>query len=125
MTTAAPLPTGSLSQHFTREEFACNHCGALPQDPPQQLLGWLESVREHFNAPTVVISGYRCPVHNKNVGGAPKSKHMLVIAADISVKDVHPHVVHAYLTKLLKGRGGLGKYPTFTHVDCRPSPARW
>jgi uncharacterized protein YcbK (DUF882 family) len=125
------LPSGRLSPHFTREEFACNHCGQLPCDPPQNLLDLLESVRTHFNAPTVVLSGYRCETHNTNVGGAPKTKkskgsqHMQVTAADIAVKDVHPHVVHEYLAKLLKGKGGLGKYSTFTHVDVRSTPARW
>ena len=119
------LPSGRLSPHFTREEFACNHCGQLPYDPPQPLLDLLESVRTHFNAPTIVLSGYRCETHNKNVGGAKKSKHLKGIAADIAVKDVHPHLVHAYLAKILKGKGGLGKYPTFTHVDVRGTPARW
>jgi uncharacterized protein YcbK (DUF882 family) len=82
-------------------------------------------VRTHFNAPTVVLSGYRCETHNKNVGGAKKSKHLKGIAADIAVKDVHPHLVHAYLAKILKGKGGLGKFSTFTHVDVRGTPARW
>jgi uncharacterized protein YcbK (DUF882 family) len=59
------------------------------------------------------------------VGGAKKSKHLKGIATDIAVKDVHPHLVHTYLAKLLKGKGGLGKYSTFTHVDVRSTPARW
>ena len=119
------LPSDRLSPHFTREEFACNHCGQLPCDPPQNLLDLLEAVRTHFNAPTIVLSGYRCETHNKNVGGAKKSKHLKGIATDIAVKDVHPNLVHAYLAKIMKGRGGLGKYSTFTHVDVRGTPARW
>lgn len=119
------LPSGKLSPHFTREEFACNHCGKLPHDPPKELLDLLEAVRTHFNVPTVVLSGYRCETHNTNVGGAKKSKHLKGIAADIAVKGVHPHVVHEYLAKLMKGKGGIGKYSTFTHVDVRSTPARW
>ncbi len=120
------LPSGQLSANFTREEFACNHCGTLPNDPPRELLEILETTRAHFdNVPVIVISGYRCPVHNANVGGSKKSKHMDCIAADIAVKGVHPHNVYNYLVTLLKGKGGLGKYSTFTHVDVRSTPARW
>jgi len=117
--------TGKLSKHFRREEFACNHCGKLLQDPPRKLLDWLESVREHFRAPTVIISGYRCPTHNTNVGGAKHSKHMDGIAADIAVQGIHAHQVHAYLKRLIGDEGGLGKYETFTHIDTRWKKSRW
>jgi Uncharacterized protein conserved in bacteria len=119
------LPAGKLSLHFTREEFACNHCGQLPVDPPAELLLLLEKVREHFNTPVIILGGYRCEAHNRHVGGAKNSQHKSVTAADITVQNIHPHVVHAYLKQLLNGTGGLGKYATFTHVDVRSIPARW
>jgi uncharacterized protein YcbK (DUF882 family) len=83
-------------------------------------------VRDHFGQPVTINSGYRCPSHNAAVGGATKSQHLDGIAADISVKDVKPSDVYAYIEQLLAGTGGLGKYSTFTHVDVRTNgPARW
>ena len=114
-----------LSPHFRRQEFTCNHCGKLPQDPPAKLLEWLEAVRTHFNAPTVIRSGYRCPTHNANVGGARNSRHVIGDAADIAVSGVQAHKVHAFLKRLIGNTGGLGRYTTFTHIDTRTTKARW
>lgn len=122
----APPPADALSPHFRRAEFTCNHCGALPANmPPKELVDILEQVRTHFNAPTTVNSGYRCPTHNANVGGAKNSRHLIGDAADIAVRGVPASQVHAFLTGVLAGKGGLGRYNSFTHVDVRPNPARW
>ena len=120
------LPPDYLSPHFRRDEFTCNHCGELPHDPPAQLLQILEDLREEFNAPVIITSGYRCATHNANVGGAKSSQHRLATAVDVQVKGVDPVTVHGYCQERMKGMGGLGKYPTFTHVDVRENgPARW
>lgn len=125
--TTAALPPGQLSANFTVEEFTCNHCGKIPSGkPPQALVDILQQVRDHFGAATVVNSGYRCPTHNANVGGAPNSQHLVGDAADIAVSGVHAHKVYDYVATLLAGTGGLGKYDTFTHIDVRAgAPARW
>lgn len=115
---------GYLSPHFREAEFTCNHCGKLhPDGVPDELVQILEDVRSHFSAAVTVNSGYRCPTHNKNVGGAKMSQHLLGKAADIMVKNTHPHAVYDYLDAIHDG--GLGKYDTFTHVDVRPIRARW
>ena len=91
---------GMLSEHFSKAEFACNHCGKLHPSgtmPPRELLVILESVRARFDAPVSVNSGYRCPVHNANVGGAAASRHMEGDASDIQVKGVAPKEVYNYL----------------------------
>lgn len=120
-----PLPPGYISPHFREAEFRCNHCGELPAsgiDPA--LLDVLEDVRTHFeDKPVIINSGYRCVIHNANVGGAKNSQHLYGKAADISVKNV-PHAdVYAYLDP--NHTGGLGKYKNFTHIDTRGSRARW
>ena len=116
-----------LSKDFTSDEFTCNHCGKLPSgQPPKALVDILQKTRDHFGVPVVINSGYRCPTHNANVGGAQNSRHVVGDAADIAVKNVHAHAVYDYVATLLAGTGGLGKYDTFTHVDTRPGgPARW
>ncbi|EFB70384.1 hypothetical protein PROVRUST_08483, partial [Providencia rustigianii DSM 4541] len=40
--------------------------------------------------PVYVVSGRRCAKHNKAVGGAEHSQHLLGTAGDIKVKDVTP-----------------------------------
>jgi len=117
---------GYLSPHFREAEFACNHCGALPEagiDP--ELVEILERVRVCFNAPVVVNSGYRCPQHNRNVGGARRSQHLQGTAADIRVVGFSPSEIYDYLKKIRRSKGGLGLYKTFTHVDTGPDGRRW
>lgn len=124
-----PLPNDYISEHFRQAEFACNHCGKLhPTNPtpPQQVLDWLEDIRAHFGGkPVVVNSGYRCPVHNANVGGAKNSFHLKGQAADFRVQGIDPAEAYAYADKLIGAKGGVGKYPNFTHIDNRGYKARW
>lgn len=114
-----------LSPHFLKEEFACNHCGDLPKNPPQELLDILEDLREEFDNPVVINSGYRCPTHNNNVGGVKNSRHLAGDAADVVVKGVDPHDVYVFLNERVGSAGGVGKYNSFTHVDTRGAKARW
>ena len=114
-----------LSEHFDSSEFEC-HCGkcAMPAID-SDLLELLEIVRSHFGKPVGITSGYRCEAHNKAVGGAKNSQHCQGIAADITVKGITPSVVHEFLSEILDGRGGLGLYSGWVHVDTRASSARW
>lgn len=45
----------------------------------------LEPVRQHFNEPLYVNSGYRCEYVNRLVGGVPYSQHTKGEAADVTV----------------------------------------
>ena len=47
----------------------------------------LDPLREAYGKPIVVSSGYRSPMLNKAVGGAPTSQHCKGEAADIVPKD--------------------------------------
>ena len=114
-----------ISEHFQRHEFACN-CGCGFDTIDAQTLAVLEVVRRHFKAPVIVNSAARCPIHNRNVGGAPNSQHLDGRAADIKVKGVSPDAVADFIADILEDAGGIGRYDTFTHVDTRTAgPARW
>lgn len=114
-----------LSEHFSEYEFEC-HCGKCELvKPPEELLNVLEDVRSHFGRPVTVMSGYRCEIHNKNVGGAKKSRHKKGDASDIKVKDTSPNKVHTYLVNKYPDKYGIGSYAYFTHVDVREKKARW
>jgi uncharacterized protein YcbK (DUF882 family) len=51
--------------------------------------------------------------------------HLYGMAADIKLSGVSPKKVAEYAEKLLPGRGGIGIYDTFTHIDVRATKARW
>lgn len=117
---------GDLSPHFSRHEFACKDgCGFDTMDYATVQI--LEEVREHFGVPVTINSGCRCVSHNKAVGGASGSQHVYGRAVDIVVQGVAPSEVADWLERgPMVGRGGVGRYPSFTHVDSRTSgPARW
>lgn len=62
-----------LSEHFTENEFACPCCGVVLVQ--SELVEKLEDLRRIASGPVVITSGYRCPAHNKAVGGVENSYH--------------------------------------------------
>lgn len=120
-----------LTKNFKSTEFDCHGKGCCKETPIDgELVAILQKVREHFGVSVHINSGYRCPIHNANVGGASKtSYHMKGKAADIAVKGVHPVVVARYLDTLaVNGRIGCytwnDKGGGFVHVDVRGTKAR-
>src|SRR5690554_4446602 len=116
------MPSDRLTLHFTLAEMECPHCRRLPEGGiSQELLERLEALRARIGMPIQVNSGYRCPEHNRAVGGAPKSQHMLGTAADIAVAGMDPPGL--YVAAHGAGFRGLFLYNTFVHVDVRPQIA--
>ena len=114
-----------LSEHFDDSEFSCHHCKKLPEHGMDgELIQLLEAIREQ-TGPITIMSGYRCPDHNRAVGGAKSSQHLLGTAADIQVFGFTPKQVALIAQHLMPTKGGVGIYPTFTHVDVRRNRARW
>lgn len=110
---------GKLSEHFDASEFACHHCGALKTNP--RLLALLEQLRADCGGlPLHINSGYRCPVHNQNVGGVPNSQHVHGTAADVAVPAGLSFDQFAWYVDRLPF-DGIGFYPdaNFIHVDVR------
>jgi hypothetical protein len=66
--------------NFKVEEFICRDgCGKVFIHP--DLIPNLERIREIYNQPMIITSGYRCPVHNALIGGGPE--HVRGEAADV------------------------------------------
>ena len=111
-----------ISEHFNREEFACQ-CGCGLDSIDYSTLEALEAIRVHFGKPITINSANRCVEHNAAVGGASKSQHLRSRACDIVVKDVEPKAVADYAESL---GISVGRYNSFTHVDTRSGiAARW
>ena len=113
-----------LSDHFKVNEFACSD-GSDAVFVSPELVEVLEKIRVHFGKPVHINSAYRTAAKNKAVGGAAQSQHMYGTAADIHIDGVTPKAVAAYAEKLLVGRGGIGIYKSFCHVDVRKVKSRW
>ena len=52
------------------------------------VLNVLEPIREKWQSPSYITSGYRCPALNRKVGGVEGSYHTRGMAADITAKSV-------------------------------------
>ena len=72
---------GDLSANFSRSEFRCPHCGVATVDA--RLVTVLQRMRTRVGRPLVIVSGYRCAVQNRRVGGIPGSQHRQGRAADV------------------------------------------
>lgn len=85
----------------------------------------LDPAREVLGKPIKVNSGFRCPLHNKTVGGVYNSQHVKGEAADIAPAGfmIHDSGLKTELVRLAKvivenGRfDQLILYPTFIHVS--------
>lgn len=127
-----------VSSHFAVGEFGLPPMGQKLRDgfvPVQYPADWidgrlrllcdaLEVLREELGGrPIRIVSGYRPESYNRTIGGARFSQHIEGRAADLVVDGVDAGAVHDTAFRLAKaGRmriGGLGKYPSFTHVDVR------
>jgi uncharacterized protein YcbK (DUF882 family) len=129
-----------LTANFSLEEFACKDGTPVPEKyiPNTQLLADnLQAFRDYINKDRTpekeykikVNSGYRTESYNKKIGGKPKSKHLVALAADFKVpgmtnKKVYDTIEFLILEGIMK-EGGLELYPTFVHYDSRGVKARW
>lgn len=113
-----------LSANFKVREFACSD-GTDTIFIAPELVTVLQNIRNHFGKPVNINSAYRTEAKNKAVKGATYSMHKYGMAADITVPGVTPLEVAKYAHTLMFGKGGVGLYKTFTHVDVRGGIYRW
>lgn len=100
---------------FKEQELCCKCCGQLPpfarENNEALVCEVLDPAREKLGSPIVVNSGYRCPKHNKEVGGVPNSQHMRGEACDIRCTD------NKRLVQIIEQGGKFDQliiYPTLT-----------
>lgn len=113
-----------LSANFRVREFACTD-GSDPIFIDTELVKILQKIRNHFGKSVTITSAYRTPTKNRACGGETYSQHLYGKAADIKVSGVTPKKVATYAETLLKNKGGIGTYSTFTHIDVRATKSRW
>jgi len=121
-----------LSTNFSLNEFSSADGTAPTNDVLKNLTELaknLEVLRKHLGQPIRITSGFRSREHNKKIGGALNSFHVLGMAADIQVAKMKPEDVAKAIELLIKDgkikEGGLGIYRTWIHYDIRGTKSRW
>jgi peptidoglycan hydrolase-like protein with peptidoglycan-binding domain len=121
--------TTKVSTNFRANEFDCQGRGCCSQTPiDTKLVAYLQDIRDHFKKP-VIITAYRCPVHNVKVANAAsRSYHTYGQAADFHIDGVSPAEIAKYAESI--GVLGIGLYDSasdghFVHIDTRTSKSFW
>ncbi len=101
-------------KHFTLKEFRCPCCHKVNMN--EEFLKKLDKARDLAGVLFIITSGYRCPKHNKEVGGKPDSAHIKGLAADIECfRSRNRFKIIESLLRVGFTRIGVGK--NFIHVD--------
>lgn len=122
-----------LTEHFNSYEFRCGigrGCSCATTLIDEQILIWLEDIREHFGGRKLTItSAYRCPSYNSATSGAATgSRHTKGQAVDFVIEGIAPREIAAYAESI--GIKGIGLYETaadgyFVHIDTRTYKSFW
>ena len=92
---------------------------------PPLLIDILSVLQERwaYTRPLLIGSAYRTPQTNAAIeGAAPASLHLQGLAADITMRGIHPDALGAAAWMLSQRLGfmGVGLYSGFVHVDIGP-----
>lgn len=120
-----------LSANFRACEFDCTCPRCTETKVDEQLVDYLQQIRDHFGKPIGGrrLTAYRCPEHNAEVPNASKtSRHMQGMAADISIEGEEPAEIAKFAESI--GVPGIGLYDTdkdghFVHIDNRTYKSFW
>lgn len=118
-------------KNFTESEMACRETGEQGIKP--ELMDKLQAVRDMFNKPLVVSSGYRSPNHSAERKKKEPGSHSTGLAVDLRVS--HFDAYRLVQIALQHGFTGIGirqhGSERFVHLDVCPSrdvaprPAIW
>jgi len=116
----------NITEHFLYSDIACPCCDRLKIVPALfRHMTMLERLQAEVGFKITVISGYRCELHNRRVGGSAKSWHLL-FATDVAPEDGGADRVRAvYEAALDSAFGGIGRYDGHIHLDLRPERLIW
>jgi len=130
-----------LTTNFNISEFRCKDGTDVPKEFEaniKRLAENLQKIRDRFveeighDISINIVSGYRTEAHNKKVGGALKSNHLIGIAADITLKDKrYLESLYLLISEMIGLKditaGGITFYKAknFIHYDIRGSKITW
>ena len=104
-------------RHFLPHELADPSTGK--EDMNLEFMLRLDELRDFCAHPLIVTSGFRGPDHNRHVGGAPYSAHLIGRAADIRIRGQRAFLLVQHAMRL--GFSGIGVARNFVHLDDAPA----
>ena len=121
-----------LTDNFSLNEFNSKDGAEMPAEVLENILKLsanLQIIRDAIGCTLHVNSAYRSPEHNKRIGGASKSQHLLGKASDLVSRNHTPKQLYDVIQHLIThgkiSEGGLSEYSSFVHYDIRGTRARW
>ena len=131
-----------LSDHFTIGELTKTSAMGIDNTPSHAAVlnlknlceNWLEPLRQRYNKPILINSGFRSEAVNKAIGGVKGSNHLTGCAVDIRVTGIEQAIRYACILldiadeskrdydELLIERSPKGTY--WLHFAVRPSGNR-
>lgn len=123
--------TVQLSEHFNIQELRCK-CGRVHDTVINpELIAKLEQLYSALDCSKIIVtSGYRCPTHDKTVGGNGSGQHTKGNAADIKCYDKNGSIISTKLVACnaqdlgFTGIGNIDGTYTAIHVDVRTG-SKW
>ena len=114
-----------IADYITRAEYECRCCGGLPPDlfsneKYQDLFKIFKLIRESKGSAIYINSGFRCPNHNKAIGGQLDSVHLFGLALDLDCDDIDGVDELLEIIKEVAPQIRRGVYKdkgTFIHID--------
>ena len=106
-----------IAPNFKINEFACKDGTDMITIDTDFVINKLQIIRNYFDKPVTIISGYRTYSHNIKCGGANNSYHLQGRAFDISINGISPLEIARYSE--LIGIKGIIQYISWTHIDSR------
>ena len=120
-----------LSAHFNVREFRCKCGGTHDILISSELIDKLEQLHAAFHCSKIIVtSGYRCPTHDKAVGGTGSGQHTKGTAADICCYAQDGSIISSKLVCCkaqdigFTGIANIDSSYQYTHVDVRTS-GKW
>ena len=106
-------------KYFNYSEFDSPDLQGSGQMMNKLVLDMLDEVREKFDKPIHINSGYRTPQHNEAVGGTENSSHLKGLAVDIACDNSIDRfdLINCLLDV---GFSRIGVAKTFIHADIDP-----
>lgn len=128
MNTYKSTDSSKITDHFRVSEFRCKCGGNHDTQLDIELVNKLEKLHRALNCSKIIVnSGYRCPTHDRNVGGNGAGKHTTGQAADIVCYDKDGRIISSKIICCAAQESGFGGIAnidntyTATHVDTRTS----
>lgn len=120
-----------LTKHFALDEFTRSQTAArkgIDNTPPPEVVERLtalcthvlEPIREHFQRPVRVSSGYRSSKLNKAIGGSTTSQHCKGEAADFTVPGVANLELANWIHRNLDYDQLIYEFGEWVHVSWTP-----